>query len=442
MKRSSFLDSIHIDRLAWSGHGCATLDGRTVRVARVDVGERVAVAEPEHGRAALIEVLEPSPHRIDARCAQFDHCPGCPLRMLTAERVRAHSEALHRAALARIAGVDGPWERLPSTAGDGSRIKAVARALRGEDGRLVLGMAAGGLPPVRLGACPLQSDRCRALVAAVERDLRAAGVEPWDPTTRQGTLRHVIVQAIGDSARVIIAHDTKRPVATDGVLVDDPSVSILTDALPRRGAGLMSRPTPVRGDGVLRFEIDGDRFCAGPRAWVPQTPSTVPTLRRVVVEWLAPRASDRVIEIGCGVGLLSLPIARRVRALCGIDIERQAVLDAAENAALNGVTNARFRTGEAAHAVRRLLAAGDRADGVVLHAMRRPFGEAAMRGVATLGPERVVYVGPHAPALARDLVHLPEYRVARLGLLDQTPGVVGCLTLVLLVRRGERSDPT
>lgn len=428
-------EAIRIDRLAWSGHGCATIDGRTVRVARVDVGERVVVSAPERGRARLVEVVEPSPHRVDPRCAQFDDCPGCPLRMLSADRIRAHAERLHRAALARIAGVDGPWVRLPSTAGDGSRVKAVARALRGEDGQLVLGMAGGGRPAVRLGACPLQSDRCRALVAAVERDLRAAGVEPWDPSTRRGTLRHVIVHAIGDAARVIIAHDAQRPVPTDGLLIDTPAVSILTDALPRRGAGLLHRPAPVRGDGVLRFELDGDRFGAGPRAWVPQTPSTVPALRRVVVEWLAPRASDEIVEIGCGIGLLSLPLARRAAGLCGVDIERQAALDATANAALNGVANARFRTGEATHALRRLLAGGARADGVLLHAMRRPFGEAAMRGVAALGPRRVLYLAPHAPSLARDLVHLTEYEVIRLGLLDQTPGVVGNLTLALLTRR-------
>jgi 23S rRNA (uracil1939-C5)-methyltransferase len=133
---------------------------------------------------------------------------------------------------------------------------------------------------------------------------------------------------------------------------------------------------------------------------------------------------------------LSLPIARRVASLVGIDIEREAVVDAAFNAGVSGVENARFRTGEAAHALGRLLGEGARADLVVVHAMRRPLGEATMARIAALGPRRVLYLAPHAPALARDLVALPRYRVVRLGLLDQAPGAVACLTLCLLEARG------
>lgn len=412
-----------------------------MRVAGVDAGERVEITPPVYGRARALRVVEASPHRVDPACAQIDRCAGCPLRGLAAERAAAHVEALHRAALRRIAGVEAPLVWLPGAAIDGERAKAVARALWDGDGRLVLGMAAGEAAPVRLGQCPVQTPPTRALVAAVERDLRAAGVEPWDPATRRGALRHVIVQAIGDAARVILAHDPGAALPVEAVLADQPAVGLLTDALPRRGAGLVSRPRPVRGDGYLRFTLDGDRLRAGPRAWVPQTPSTVPALRRAVVEWLAPRASDRVVEIGCGIGVLSLPIARRVAALVGVDIEREAVLDAEHNAAAAGLDNARFRTGEAAHALGRLLADGARFDRAVLHAMRRPFGEAAMARLAALGPQTVLYLGPHAPSLAEDLRALPGYRVARLGLLDQAPGAVPCLTLALLERSDKVSAP-
>ncbi|MEZ4432683.1 MAG: methyltransferase domain-containing protein [bacterium] len=412
-----------------------------MRVTGVDAGERVELAPPEHGRSRALRIIEPSPHRIDPRCDQIERCPGCPLRPIAPDRAAAHVEALHREALRRIAGVEAPWTRLPGAAVDGERAKAVARALRGDDGRLVLGMAAGGAAPVRLGECPVQTPRTRALVAAVERDLRAAGVEPWDPTTRRGALRHVIVQAIGDAARAILAHVPGATLPVEAVLADEPTVGLATDALPRRGAGLVSRPRPVRGDGFLRFELDGDHLRAGPRAWVPQAPSTVPALRRAVVEWLAPEPGDRVVEIGCGIGVLSLPIARRGATLLGIDIEREAVLDAEHNAATAGLADARFRTGEAAHALGRLLGEGARFDRAVLHAMRRPFGEAAMSRLAALGPRTVLYLGPHAPALAEDLRALTGYRVVRLGLLDQTPGAVPCLTLALLMRAGSPNSP-
>jgi tRNA/tmRNA/rRNA uracil-C5-methylase (TrmA/RlmC/RlmD family) len=140
------------------------------------------------------------------------------------------------------------------------------------------------------------------------------------------------------------------------------------------------------------------------------------------------------LEVGCGVGTLSLPLARGARSWVGVDEVRQAVDDATFNAARAGVGNARFRVGRADHALRRLAAGGARPDGVLLHAMRRPFGAAAMSALQALGPARVAYVAPSARSLAADLAALPRYRLARLRLLDQMPGTAHFTTLAILER--------
>lgn len=422
--------------LRWSGAVRVGVQTRT----RLDIhgllpGESARVQPDTRGRATVLQIEQASPNRVDPRCAQFDDCPGCPLRSLPVVDRQELTDALHRKALA--AWTDGArWRRLPSADDDDGRARAVARALRGEDGRLVLGMAGRGRPPVRLGACPLQNVRSRQLLARLEAELRALGVEPWDGDRRRGTLRHVVVHALGAHARLIVGLDAfaERP-PLERLLDDDPHVAVLVDRLPRRGAGLVHRPQVVRGDPWLRFDLDGDVFRAGPRAWVPQAPATVGAIRRVVLEGLAAQPTDRVVEVGCGVGILSLPIARRTASLIGIDIERDAVLDAEENATANGVANAAFRTGDASHALRRLLAGGTGADLMVMHAMRRPFGPAAMSAVRALTPRRIVCLSPFAPALARDLAELTDYRADAISLCDQTPGAVPDLTIVTLVRR-------
>ncbi len=425
-----------VDALRWSGATRVTT-GQSIRldVTGLLPGETAQVQPDPYGRATVLELLTASPRRIDPRCQQFDDCPGCPLRGLPTPYRRQLTDPLHHRALSGLAG-EAPWRRLPSAADDGGRARAVARALRDGDGRLVLGMARRGCPPVRLGECPLQNEASRAVLARLERELRALAVEPWDSERREGVLRHVIVHGIGPSTRVILALDTHAADPPfDRLLVDEPQTALLVDRLPRRGAGLVHRPRPVRGDPMLRFSIGDDRFRAGPRSWVPQAPATVPAIQRAVIDGSGSRPTDDVIEVGCGVGLLSLPLARRVRSLIGIDIERGAVLDAEANAAENGVTNATFRTGEAAHALRRLLARGARADLVVMHAMRRPFGPEAMGAVRALAPRRIVCLSPFAPALARDLAALPRYSVEEVALCDQTPGSVPDLAIVTL-RRG------
>lgn len=430
--------TLQIDRITWSGAGRAVdADGRVVDVVGAYPGERVQVRpDPRRPRwACLLRIEAPSAARVDPACDQMRACPGCPLRGLPAEERRALTDPMHRAALP--IGAVASWSRLPGAADDGGRARAVARALWGPDGRLVLGMVRAGQPPIELGRCPLQNALSRALVARLQAELRAAGVEPWDAGTRRGTLRHVIVQTVGRAARAIFAVDGEGPpIPFPDLLVDRPDVSLLVDALPRRGAGLTRRPRAVRGEAVLRFTLDGDRFRASPRSWIPQAPETVPGLRRAVLRLLDPRPAWRVVEVGCGIGTLSLPIARRVEHLTGLDIERDAALDAAANAAANGVANVDFRTGEAGHGLRRLLGAGRPFDGVVMHAMRRPFGAAAMSAVRALKPERVVCIAPFAPALARDLERLGDYAIEAVVVCDQTPGTVPDLTLVALSARG------
>lgn len=430
--------TLQIDRITWSGAGRAVDDdGRYVDVVGAYPGERVqARLDPHRSRRAhLLRIEKPAPARIDPACDQMQACPGCPLRGLPGARRQALTDPMHRAAVPT--GAEVAWSRLPGAADDGGRARAVARALWSPDGRLVLGMVRAGQPPIELGRCPLQSGPSRALVARLQAELRAVGVEPWDAEARRGTLRHVIVQTIGDASRVIFAVDGAGPPIPFGALLTDRSaVSLLVDALPRRGAGLTRRPRLVRGEAALWFTLDGDRFRASPRSWIPQAPATVPGLRRAVLRLLAPRPTWRVVEIGCGIGTLSLPIARRVEHLTGLDIERDAALDAEVNAAANGVENADFRTGEAGHGLRRLLGAGRPFDGVVMHAMRRPFGAAAMSAVRALRPERVVCISPFAPALARDLDLLGDYVIEAVELCDQTPGAVPDLTLVALSARG------
>lgn len=433
---TGIVETVRPARLRWSGRAEGRLpDGRGVEVAGVDVGELVRVALTDRGPARLLDVIEPSPHRADARCPQMADCPGCPLRTLTLTRRRALTDDLHRRALGPEAQA-APWRRLSGAADDDGRSRAVARALRDHQGCLVLGMVQRGHRPIRLGGCPLQTAGSRTLVARLEVELRALGVEPWDPETKRGTLRHVIVQALGDRARVVLAVDDRGPpIPIDRLLVDRTDVALLVDALPRRSAGLMRKPRPVRGDPWLYVVVDGERYRASPRAWTPQAPQTVPAVRRAVVEGVAAGGGERVVEVGCGIGLLSVPIARRVAELVGIDIERDAIVDAEFNTAAHGIDNTRFRTGEAAHALRRLLAAGARADAVVMHAMRRPFGAEAMAAVRALDPERVVCLSPFAPALARDLAALPGHAPVSVALCDQTPGTVPDLTIVTLVRR-------
>ncbi|MCB9547570.1 MAG: methyltransferase domain-containing protein [Myxococcales bacterium] len=401
---------VRIEALSWRGHGVAG----PVLVPGTDVGELVDVERvPGERQARLVQVVEASPARVDPGCGQAADCPGCPLRHLAPERQQTIKIEAHGATLARLAGVTGlPVAVVPGPPADGHRARARARPVE-VGGRTRLGMA--GLPGrggISLVDCPAQTPGSRALLAAVEALAPA--------------LDQVEVDGGPDGGQVILTGPPAEAARVAAALPE--AVTVLGVVLGPRGP---SRPTWLRGPRAGVIVVDGDTLQVTAPAWRPQSPASLAALRvAVVAEVAAPGAS--VLEIGCGVGTLSLPVARRVASLVGVDLERAATLDAAANAARAGLANARFRVGDGAHAVRRLVAGGARFDRAILHAMRRPFGPELLPRLPLLGVREALYLAPSAAGLARDLAAGGALRPTRLAVLDQLPGTVHLLTLCAL----------
>lgn len=404
--------------------------------ALADESVEIVPAVDGRGRRTgrLLRVLTPASDRAPADCARADRCPGCALRHLGEDARRRWAVEQHRGALRRLAGLDEDLThavRAP-TPRDGYRARAVARALPSPDG-VVLGLKARfGAPPVALADCPVQAIATRTLLAQVQAALRARGIAPFDPVSETGTLRHVVVEAAGPTRRLVLVAAAPTQ-ALDDLLPAADDLGVFVDVVRPGRFDTLRRPRHVSGPAAADFAVEDDHFEATLPAWLPQTPASLPAVRAAALELLDLQIADRVVELGCGVGTLSLAVARRAAALVGVDAERAAVIDAARNAAAAGVTQATFRVGRADHAVRRLLAGGHRADAVLIHAMRKPYGAAVMGPLAALEPRVVVYLAPSPGGLARDLAVAPWLRVDRLVFVDQIPGTSGLLTLARLV---------
>jgi 23S rRNA (uracil1939-C5)-methyltransferase len=149
--------------------------------------------------------------------------------------------------------------------------------------------------------------------------------------------------------------------------------------------------------------------------------------------------TDRLLEIGCGVGTLTLPLAARFAGGIGVDAVRSAIDDAHENQRRAGIGEDRlqFRVGWADRAVRRLAAGRARAETVLLHSIRLPYGPPVLDLLPALGARRNVYVSPAPVSLGLDLAHLRAtgWTVERVVPVDQIPGTAHIMGVAAL-RRG------
>ena len=378
-----------------------------MRIHGVDVGERVRVRLHERfGRikAEVLEVLKPSTRRIASDCPSAQHCPGCSLRHLSPADEANHKVEARKSRLERAGRAVQRWDRVFASKRTAVRSRAVARAFTDHSGQLQLGMRAWtGDEIVDLATCPIQTEGCRALLELTAGELRKLGIQSFDLDDRSGDLRHVIVEAYdGHSdqpnahSRVILAFG--RPESATLIpphfMADHPDVVVAIDILPFRDAGLISKPQPLQGDGCIYPYIDQETFRVSLGAWAPQTPSSVGPLRKTIVEWLDPNPKDRIIEVGCGVGPLSIGLSRYCEHLTGIDMSRSAVSDAQFNATQAGIENLTFITGRAEHSLRKLAARSTPCDLALVHAMRSPMGEKAMMGLNALAPRKILYLAP------------------------------------------------
>ena len=366
---------------------------------------------------------------MPADCEQAAGCPGCPLRHWAPSVALTHKLADARALFARIYGAPAPPGALRGAAPrDGFR----GRLSAGNCGGIPGMRAHPGHPPVDLRRCPAQTPEVRAALAVLWADLAAAGV--------QSDVQRVLLTTTDTAeTRAILTVDDANAAAhvRSSALVERPGRSIFTSVLGQKAARSRRAEevtTLLQGCTALTFRRGEDHLTATLPAWTPQSPDSVPMLLEWAREALQPEGAS-VLELGCGVGTLSLPLARSAAHLLGVDCVRPAIADAQANATRAGVENAAFRLGFAHHAVRRLLAGPQRFDAILLHGMRQPFGERLMGVLPALGAARIAYAAPLTSSLADDLRALPGYTIERLDFLDQMPGTAHLMALASL-RRG------
>lgn len=433
---------VTIDRMCYGGAGFARVDGKACFVPYAAPGDRARIRVVREKRsyleAELLEVVVPSPHRVDPPCPFFGACGGCDWQHLAyAEQLRQKGEIL-AGNLSRIGKVAAelilPVAGSPDRYGYRSRIQLKVSAGKGE-------LRLGFFRTATHDVIDLGSVGCaisHPLINAAYAELR--GLIPRLPGLE--AIPQIDLAVGDDGAALAVVHTSgpdparlvERLRAARGEL---PSLSGL---LVRSGA--RSLPEPVFGIDSLSYAIPaglvaGSRgltlsFSRGGFSQVNYRQNL--ELVRTALAWGAFTGSERVLDLFCGNGNISLPIARLAGQVTGIEGYAPSIADAKANAAANKVDNAAFLVSDAAKAVQRLARQGERFDVVVLDP---PRGGADWAGdVALLEPGRIIYVSCDPATLSRDLARICQrgYRVTRCLPVDMFPQTYHLESVTELVR--------
>ncbi len=418
--------------LTHDGVGVADLDGRRVFVADALPGERVEIALRKRRRklqeADLVRVLEPSPEREVPGCEYFGRCGGCALQHLRHPAQVVFKQRVVAVTLKRIGRVE-PEEWLPAVVSEPWHYRRRARLgvkyVAGK-GRVLVGF--------RERAGPYLTDMLRCPVLAPPLDGLLGELALL--IERSSLKEHVpqIETAVADDAVALVLRVLAAPTAAD------------TEAFlafgRRHGVDLYWQPggpgtvTPLDQARPLRYRLPelGLTFEFLPTDFVQVNAGINAELVATAVRLAEVRATDRVLDLYCGIGNFSLPVAQRARELTGVEGEAGLVARAVRNAASNGVGNARFVTAD--------LTSRDWSfyrepwDVVVLDPPRTG-AEAPVAELEKCRPRRVVYVSCHPATLARDaqvLVAQHGYRLRAVRVFDMFPHTHHVETVALFER--------
>ena len=402
------------------GQGVAKIDGCAVFIPNAIAGERCLVriekAQKTWAAGKITEILEKSPHRINRECPVAKLCGGCDFwHMDYAEETRLKADRVQQA-LARLAGEE--VEDLPILSAPtcyGYRNKA-QYPVSSQKGRVYAGFFRAGTHSV------VENDRC--LILPPEADMVKKQVvdyvnhyriSAYDETTGKGLLRHIYVRRGAVSEQVLVClvvNGRKLPHTEDLIerLKKVPGFTSLVLSVNTKpgntvlGAELIT----LYGPGYIEDTLCGLHFRLSPHSFYQVNHHQAQRLYEAAIAQAEITPKDLVLDLYCGVGTITLAMAKAAGKVIGVEVVEQAVQDAKENAARNGVENAEFFCGDAGKAALELEAQGVRADVVVVDPPRKGLNADTIEALARMAPRRIVYVSCDPATMARDVALLKE----------------------------------
>jgi 23S rRNA (uracil1939-C5)-methyltransferase len=316
-----------------------------------------------------------------------------------------------------------------------------------DDRRLALGFHRRGRWDVVDDArdCMLASERSNAVRNLVRDWCAAQSLEALDRRTREGFLRNLIVREGRRTGELQV-----RLVTADGrfehegfcqaVLAAHAGADVLWTRTNRLAEVTQGGETEVlAGSAVLHEELCDLRFRISPEAFFQTNTETGELLYGLARDYARLSGSERVYDLYCGIGTLSLALALRAGEVWGLDVVHEAIADAIENARLNEVENVHFFAGDVRDALRPLAERAPRPDVAVVDPPRAGLSQKVVRRLVETNPARIVYVSCNPTTLAPNARQMVDagYRVVRVRPVDMFPHTPHIECVALLER--ERS---
>ncbi|MEC4814065.1 MAG: 23S rRNA (uracil(1939)-C(5))-methyltransferase RlmD [Scytonema sp. PMC 1069.18] len=418
MWKQGELIEVEIADLSDMGDGVGRWNEQVMFVPDTVPGDRAVVrlvhVKPSYAHGQLKELLRPSTHRTRPSCIVADKCGGCQWQHIHYEYQLEAKQNQVIQALQRIGGfVEPPVDRVLSISeGLGYRNKATYPVGLSQTGQVQAGYyQKGSHQLINLNQCPVQDPRLNPLLAEVKQDIEKRGWKIYDEHSHSGLIRHIglrIGRRTGEMLLTLVVKDWNLPGIQDQAqkwLKRYPQLmGVSLNRNPARTNTIFGAQTRcIAGLSYLREEFAGLEFQVRPDTFFQVYTETAEALLQVIEAELNLQGDEVLLDAYCGIGTLTLPLAKKVRQAIGLEVQPESVEQAILNAQHNGIDNVTFYAG----AVENLLPQLEISPNIVLlDPPRKGCDRTVIETLRQLAPKRLVYVSCKVATLARDLKEL------------------------------------
>ena len=447
--RKNDIVTLEIVDCGTDGEGIGKADGFTVFVKDAVIGDTVKAkimkAKKNYGYGRLMEILKPSPYRVEPVCPSARQCGGCQLQAVSYEEQKVFKEKKLRGHLERIGGFhDLPMEPLIGMDEPYHyRNKAQFPVGRNKEGRIITGFYAGRTHAIIENRdCALGIPQNKDVLDRVIAHMEKYNIAPYDEMTGRGLVRHIFVRYgffTGEIMVCLIINGQEFPHQKELIekLCEIPGMTSISLNInkKRNNVILGEKVKTIWGQEFITDKIGDISYEISPLSFFQVNPKQTWKLYSKALEYADLHGEETVWDLYCGIGTISLFLAQKARFVRGVEIVPAAIEDAKRNAKINNIENVEFFVGKAEEVLpREYEKNGVYADVIVVDPPRKGCDEMLLKTILKMQPKRVVYVSCDSATLARDLRFLCDngYELKKVCGVDQFPQTVHVETVVLL----------
>ncbi len=445
IKKGDILE-LRIEKMAAGGFGVARLNRYVIFVKGAAEGDvvkaRVYKKKKDYSEAKVVEVIEPSEHRIEPECKYYGYCGGCQWQHIRYDAQLRYKKEIVKEAMHKIGGLRDVkiLDTIPSEEIFEYRNKMeftfskkpwILPSSEEEKPPFALGLHIPGSfdRVIDIKRCLLQPDKGNMILDIVRQYVKKTATPIYDIKTHEGFWRFLTLRnskAFGEWMVNIITSEDEPPIIeplskelckkVDGIR------TVVNNISKKKAAvAIGDREVVVYGDGFIEDKIGDFRFRISANSFFQTNPKGAENLYAKVREYAELSGKEEVLDLYSGTGTIPIFLSKDAKRIIGIEISQDAVKDARKNCSLNGIDNCLFIIGD----IREMLSKAIseiRPDVIIADPPRPGMHKDVIKGIIELGAKKLIYVSCNPATMARDIAMLSNmYETKEIQPVDMFP---------------------